>query len=368
MSAAAIRVQGLSKRFGSRLVMNDLDIDFAAGQFTVVLGPSGCGKSTLLRSIAGLEETDRGTVHIGGADVTHIPPQHRGCAMVFQNYALYPHMSVSDNIGYALKLAGLDRKERERRISEAAELLGLGALLDRRPAQLSGGQRQRVAIGRAIARRQRVLLFDEPLSNLDAKLRQEMRIELRRLHDEIGATTIFVTHDQTEAMTLADHIVLLNNGLVEQAGTPMALYHQPRTTFVAGFIGTPPMNLLTARHEGHDIVVDGGGCFPAAIKANSSAAVMIGIRPEAIDLDDPRGMAAVVEAAEDLGSHRVIYARIGQQRVLVTYSGTRTYVRGETLRLSFSSQAICCFDAISGERIEPYSTRPASFLAEGCQP
>ena len=360
MSGTAIQVRGLSKRFGQRAVMDRLAIDFAAGEFSVVLGPSGCGKSTLLRVIAGLEEADHGTVSIGGVDVTRMPPQNRGCAMVFQNYALYPHMSVRDNIGYALKLAGLDRAERERRIGAAAELLGLRDMLQRKPAQLSGGQRQRVAIGRAIARRQRVLLFDEPLSNLDAKLRHEMRMELRRLHQEIGATTIFVTHDQVEAMTLADRVVLLNQGRVEQADTPMALYHQPRTTFVAGFIGTPPMNLLKAHHEGDYAAIEHGGRLRIEQRTSQPTPVMIGIRPEAMVLDAPDGLAATLEAVEDLGSHRVIYARIGAQRVLVIDRGQRPCQPGETLSLGFPSAAICCFDATSGERM---ATGPAEVPA-----
>ncbi|GGA39658.1 ABC transporter ATP-binding protein [Dyella nitratireducens] len=352
MSGTAIQVRGLSKRFGQRTIMDQLDIDFAAGQFTVVLGPSGCGKSTLLRVIAGLEEADQGTVSIGGVDVTRTPPQSRGCAMVFQNYALYPHMSVRDNIGYALKLAGLERAERERRIGEAAELLGLRDLLERKPAQLSGGQRQRVAIGRAIARRQRVLLFDEPLSNLDAKLRHEMRMELRRLHNEIGATTIFVTHDQVEAMTLADRVVLLNQGQVEQADTPMALYHRPRSIFVAGFIGTPPMNVLTATHAGEDVAIDGGGTLRANVRTDKPTAVKIGIRPEAVELGATDGVAAKVEAVEDLGSHRVIYTRIGQQPVLAIDHGRRALIPNETVCLGFPPQAISWFHAANGERIE----------------
>jgi sn-glycerol 3-phosphate transport system ATP-binding protein len=353
MSGAAIQVRGLSKRFGQRTVMDQLDIDFVAGQFTVVLGPSGCGKSTLLRVIAGLEQADQGSVSIGGVDVTRTPPQNRGCAMVFQNYALYPHMNVRDNIGYALKLAGLERAERERRIGEAAELLGLRDLLDRKPAQLSGGQRQRVAIGRAIARRQRVLLFDEPLSNLDAKLRHEMRMELRRLHNEIGATTLFVTHDQVEAMTLADRVVLLNQGRVEQADTPTALYHRPRTTFVASFIGTPPMNVLTATHAGEDVTVDGGEALRTDRHAHQPTAVKIGIRPEAIELGASQGITARVEAVEDLGSHRVVYTRIGQQRVLAVDHGQRVLMPNETVCLGFPAQAISWFDAAGGERIEP---------------
>ncbi|HEY4091232.1 MAG TPA: ATP-binding cassette domain-containing protein [Luteibacter sp.] len=351
MTGPAIQVRGLSKRFGSRTVIDRLDIDFAAGQFTVVLGSSGCGKSTLLRAIAGLETVDEGTVSIGGNDMTRVPPQSRGCAMVFQNYALYPHMTVRENIGYALKLQGLARHERMRRIDEAAELLGLAEMLDRKPAQLSGGQRQRVAIGRAIARRQRVLLFDEPLSNLDAKLRHDMRVELRRLHDEIGATTIFVTHDQVEAMTLADQVVLLNQGRVEQADTPATLYHRPRNLFTAGFVGTPPMNLLDATHEGDRLSVEGGGEVRLDRRTANATPVVLGIRPEAVLLHATTGMDATVEAQEDLGSHRVIYARLGKQRLLVTEHGPRTLRPGQTVRVGLPPQAISLFEKASGERI-----------------
>lgn len=352
MSGPAIQVRGLSKRFGPRTVMDRLDIDFEAGQFTVVLGSSGCGKSTLLRVIAGLELADGGVVSIGGTDMTRTPPQDRGCAMVFQNYALYPHMNVRDNIGYALKLAGVDRQEHMRRIGEAAELLGLSDLLERKPAQLSGGQRQRVAIGRAIARRQRVLLFDEPLSNLDAKLRHDMRMELRRLHDEIGATTIFVTHDQVEAMTLADRVVLLNQGRVEQAGAPTSLYHRPRTAFVAGFIGTPPMNLLEAIHEGHEVTLAGAGKLWVDKRADQPTPVVVGIRPEAVVIGDAIGLEARIEGQEDLGSHRVIYARVGRQRLLLTDHSHRVLGLGETVHLGFPPQAISLFEAASGQRIE----------------
>ena len=360
MSGAAIQVRGLSRRYGQRTVIDRLDLEFAAGEFTVVLGASGCGKSTLLRVIAGLEEPDHGTVSIGGVDVTRMAPQRRGCAMVFQNYALYPHMNVRDNIGYALKLAGLERAERERRIGEAAELLGLRDLLERKPAQLSGGQRQRVAIGRAIARRQRVLLFDEPLSNLDAKLRHDMRVELRRLHDEIGATTIFVTHDQIEAMTLADRVVLLNQGRVEQADTPAALYHQPRTTFVAGFVGTPPMNMLEAWHEGDHATIEQAARLPMRERAVHAVPVVLGIRPEAIVLDAPDGIAATLEAVEDLGSHRVVYARIGSQRILAIDGGRRAYRAGQTLSLGLPAAAIRRFDPATGERIAGDGTETAA--------
>ncbi|MEM8657997.1 MAG: ATP-binding cassette domain-containing protein, partial [Pseudomonadota bacterium] len=237
MGSADIALTGLTKRFGQTTVIEDLSVRLESGAFTVILGPSGCGKSTLLNMIAGLEQVTSGTIEIGGRAVQDLPPNERGLAMVFQNYALYPHMSVADNIGYALKIAGVPRAARATRITEAARVVSLSDYLDRRPAQLSGGQRQRVAIARAIIREPAVLLFDEPLSNLDAKLRHGMRMELAELHRRIGATSVFVTHDQVEAMTLADKIILLNGGRIEQYGTPHEIYHHPASEFVAEFIG-----------------------------------------------------------------------------------------------------------------------------------
>ena len=348
----SVSIQDLSLNFGAVSVLQTLNLDVGEGEFIVLLGPSGCGKSTLLNCIAGLLDISDGRIFIKGKNVTWEEPKDRGIGMVFQNYALYPHMNVRDNIGYALKLAGVDRQERMRRIGEAAELLGLGDLLERKPAQLSGGQRQRVAIGRAIARRQRVLLFDEPLSNLDAKLRHDMRMELRRLHDEIGATTIFVTHDQVEAMTLADRVVLLNQGRVEQAGAPTSLYHRPRTAFVAGFIGTPPMNLLEAMHEGNEVTLASAGKLWVDKRADQPTPVVVGIRPEAVVIGDATGLEARIEGQEDLGSHRVIYARVGRQRLLLTDHSHRVLGLGETVHLGFPPQAISLFEAASGQRIE----------------
>ncbi|UYN98952.1 MAG: sn-glycerol-3-phosphate ABC transporter ATP-binding protein UgpC [Devosia sp.] len=280
----------VSKRFGAVEVIPGIDLTIPDGSFTVLVGPSGCGKSTLLRMIAGLEEVTAGTIRIGGDDVTTRDPSQRGIAMVFQSYALYPHMSVADNIGFGLKLSGLPKAEIARRVSEAAATLQLTQLLDRKPRQLSGGQRQRVAIGRAIVRKPKVFLFDEPLSNLDAALRAQMRVELAELHSRIGATMVYVTHDQVEAMTMADRIVVLKDGHIEQAGAPMDLYRRPATPFVAGFIGSPRMN------------------FISGTEAGKLGADLIGLRPEHLRLVDAGGWDATVRHVEHLGGETLIYA------------------------------------------------------------
>ena len=239
--------RGLEKSFGKTAILRGVDVSIPEGGFAVLVGPSGCGKSTLLRLVAGLEETDKGTIHLKGRDVTALPPRERDVAMVFQSYALYPHLSVRDNLAFGLKLRSTPEREIESRIKEASAMLGLDALLDRLPKQLSGGQRQRVAMGRAIVRRATIYLFDEPLSNLDAALRAEVRVDIRRLHDRLGATTLYVTHDQVEAMTLADTLWVLNGGKVEQSGPPLEVYEKPRSAFVATFLGSPPMNMVDAR-------------------------------------------------------------------------------------------------------------------------
>ena len=280
-----ITLKGIRKSFGEVEVIPPLDLEIADGEFAVFVGPSGCGKSTLLRLIAGLEDATEGTVEIDGRDATALPPARRGLAMVFQSYALYPHMSVRKNIAFPLRMAGIDRAERDRRVAEAAEILNLSDHLDRRPGQLSGGQRQRVAIGRAIVREPAAFLFDEPLSNLDAALRVGMRLEISELHARLKTTMIYVTHDQVEAMTMADKIVVLREGTVEQVGSPLELYRAPRNLFVAGFIGSPRMNLL-------------GGA-----QAAERGAATIGIRPEHVSVDTKKGAwPATVGVSEHLGS------------------------------------------------------------------
>lgn len=288
---AEVSLTQLTKSFGATQVIPPIDLTLEDGSFSVLVGPSGCGKSTLLRLIAGLEEATSGSVRIGGEDVTRLEPAERGIAMVFQSYALYPHMSVAANIGFALKLAGLPKSEITRRVGQAAEILRLTPYLSRKPRDLSGGQRQRVAIGRAIVRNPKVFLFDEPLSNLDAALRSEMRVELADLHRQLGATMIYVTHDQIEAMTMADKIVVLNGGQVEQSGTPMDLYNRPRTEFVAKFIGSPMMNLI-------------GGAV-----ASSFGAELIGIRPEHIHLAE-QGWSGKIRHAENYGSDTMVHVEL----------------------------------------------------------
>jgi len=356
-AAPAIRLEGLAKHYaGGQPVLDGLDLEFGAGQFNVILGTSGCGKSTLLRLVAGLETPDRGRIHIGSREVTHLPPRERQCALVFQNYALYPHLSVADNLGYCLKLAGLPRAERAARIQEVARSLDIEALLPRLPGQLSGGQRQRVAIGRALVRRPPVLLFDEPLCNLDSGLRQEMRQELRRLHRQTGATILYVTHDQTEAMTLADQILLLDQGRLQQRGTPQEIYHQPVSTFVAGFFGTPPMNLLAVRTNDRSLQLDDGRYLPLRLPAAATppTQLLLGIRPEDVRLAE-HGLAARLVNVEDLGSQRLLHLCLGEQAMVVAHPGARPTTA--TCHLQFPATAVSLFAADSGRRL-PFTPSP----------
>ena len=298
-----VTLQRVVKRYGETQVIHGVDLEVADGEFCVFVGPSGCGKSTLLRMVAGLEETTQGTIHIGARDVTRVDPAERGVAMVFQTYALYPHMTVEQNMGFGLRMNGHPRAEIRDKVAEASRILKLGDYLKRRPKALSGGQRQRVAIGRAIVRGPEVFLFDEPLSNLDAELRVEMRVEIARLHGEIGATMIYVTHDQVEAMTLADKIVVLRAGRIEQAGRPMDLYRDPDNRFVAGFIGSPAMNFAEGRVERGAVLAPGLSReplrVPAALPAEG-AGVAVGVRPQHLGLD-PAGDTHAVEMTESLG-------------------------------------------------------------------
>ena len=304
--AAPIALDGISKHFGSNAVIENLSVEFESGRFSVILGPSGCGKTTLLSLIAGLERVSGGRILIGGREVQEAAPKDRGIAMVFQDYALYPHMDVAGNIGYALRVARVPKEERQKRIQAAARTVGLSGFLERRPSQLSGGQRQRVAIARAIIREPRVLLYDEPLSNLDAQLRAEMRMELSELHRRIGATSLFGTHDQAEAMTLADRILILNQGRIEQFAAPREIYHAPASVFVAGFIGSPPMNLIQVTGaDGLARLADG-----ASVASSPFAGpYTLGIRPEQIRIESG-GASATVVYREDLGSHVNVVARL----------------------------------------------------------
>jgi sn-glycerol 3-phosphate transport system ATP-binding protein len=359
-TAAPIAVRNVSKLYGRLEIMRDLDLSFPAGSFTVILGPSGCGKSTLLRLIAGLEALSGGDIVIDGNSVKTVAPKDRGCAMVFQNYALYPHMSVAGNIGYGLKIEGVRKAEREARVAEIAGMLGLGELLRRKPNQLSGGQRQRVAIGRAIARRPRVLLFDEPLSNLDAALRHDMRVELRRLHHEIGATSIFVTHDQAEAMALADRILVLNKGSIEQFDTPERIYGAPKSTFVAKFVGTPPINLFPGTVTGRSIAIGEEAVLDVApTGASSGRKVLVGIRPEDLAIatgDAPgescaKGLTMTIGGAENMGAHMVLRGTIAGNPAMISARLTVRPGIGERIALCAPRSAIHLFDAETGARI-----------------
>jgi ABC-type sugar transport system ATPase subunit len=331
---ASVRLSGVAKSFGSVNVIRDVDLTIADGELVVFVGPSGCGKSTLLRLIAGLETVTAGAIWIGDRNVTELAPAERGVAMVFQSYALYPHMTVYRNVAFGLKLAGLDRHALDRRVRDVAAMLRIGDLLDRYPRQLSGGQRQRVAIARAIVRQPDVFLFDEPLSNLDAALRAHTRVEIARMHNDLGATMIHVTHDQLEAMTLGDRIVLLNGGRVEQVGTPLDLYHRPATRFAAGFIGSPTMNLLPVTIVGGRARLSSGDEVPVTGVPDLPEATL-GIRPEdlAIIGSGEPGLPARIVLVEELGEARIVHVALGDRTtVAVRHTGDPAPRKGACLR------------------------------------
>ena len=333
---AEVTLRDVDKFYGSVQALHGISLDIEDGEFVVFVGPSGCGKSTLLRCIAGLEAIGGGTIAIAGEDVTSAAPSDRGVAMVFQSYALYPHMTVSGNMEFGMKINGVSKEERQARVAEAARILQIETLLDRRPGQLSGGQRQRVAIGRAIVKEPRVFLFDEPLSNLDAKLRIQMRVELEALHAQLDATMIYVTHDQVEAMTMADKIVVLRDGVIEQVGAPMELYHHPATEFVADFIGAPSMN-----------IVDTGGVLGSGITAPDGAA-RVGIRPEhiAIVASGTGALDATVSVREALGGETYIYVRTADGTQLTVKAGGDDATRpGDQVGLLLPPERMHFFDA-----------------------
>ena len=345
-----VTLENVVKRYGETQVIHGVDLEVADGEFCVFVGPSGCGKSTLLRMVAGLEETTEGTIRIGRRDVTRADPSERGVAMVFQTYALYPHMTVEENMGFGLRMTGHPKAEIRDKVREASRVLKLDDYLGRRPKALSGGQRQRVAIGRAIVRGPEVFLFDEPLSNLDAELRVEMRVEISRLHDEIGATMIYVTHDQVEAMTLADKIVVLRAGRVEQVGAPMALYRDPANRFVAGFIGSPAMNFLEGRMTAQGVEVPAlGATLPVA--RGGGEAVSVGLRPEHLSLDSA-GEGLDVDLTEALGgvSYAHLVASTGE-RIVVEERGDARASRGDRVGLALDPGRAMLFDGETGERI-----------------
>ena len=353
MRMAGVTITAVQKWFGSTHVIRGVDIAIADGDFCVLVGPSGCGKSTLLRMIAGLEEIGEGEVAIGGTVVNRVPPKERDIAMVFQNYALYPHMTVRDNMSFALMLAKRSKDDIAARVARAADILGLATLLDRYPRQLSGGQRQRVAMGRAIVRDPQVFLFDEPLSNLDAKLRVQMRTEIKELHQRLKTTSIYVTHDQIEAMTMADRIVVMRDGLVEQQGAPLDLYDCPANTFVAGFIGSPAMNMIpgTVRAGGR-VELAGGATLPLppSAKAAEGQPVLYGMRPEHCALAD-EGLPVEVIVVEPTGADTQLYCRFGTQEVSAVLRDRTTVNAGERVALRPDLARSHLFDASTGQRL-----------------
>jgi lactose/L-arabinose transport system ATP-binding protein len=342
-----VTLERVVKRFGEATVIHGVDLRVEDGEFCVFVGPSGCGKSTLLRMVAGLEETSDGAIRIGPRDVTRTDPSERGVAMVFQTYALYPHMTVAENMGFGLKMTGHPKAEIDRKVAEAARILKLEPLLERKPKALSGGQRQRVAIGRAIVRGPEVFLFDEPLSNLDAELRVEMRVEIARLHREIGATMIYVTHDQVEAMTLADKIVVLRAGRIEQVGAPLHLFHDPDNRFVAGFIGSPAMNFLVGKVAGPGRIAVAGLAADVATGValpGAGADVVVGLRPQHLSL--AAGDTHRVEIAEALGGQTFIHlaAPSGEKIVVESREDPKTGP-GDRVGLAFAPEAPLVFAA-----------------------
>ena len=353
MSSVAIR--DVRKAFGSTHVIHGVNISINDGEFVVLVGPSGCGKSTLLRMIAGLENISGGEIRIGERVVNHVPPKERDIAMVFQNYALYPHMTVADNMAFSLKLRGAPKSEIETRVNRAAEILGLIPLLARYPRQLSGGQRQRVAMGRAIVRDPQVFLFDEPLSNLDAKLRVQMRTEIKELHQRLKTTTVYVTHDQIEAMTMADKIVVMHDGIVEQIGTPLALYDKPDNLFVAGFIGSPAMNVLngTLKVNGKaEFSGPGGVKLPVADAPSGSDGrqVIYGVRPEHFVIADD-GAETEIQVVEPTGSEIQVVAKMGGQDIVAVFRERHQFKPGEKIRLKPDPKLVHLFDASTGKRL-----------------
>ncbi len=345
----SVRLEGVVKRHGATTVLHGVDLAIEPGEFFVLLGPSGSGKTTTLRILAGLEDVSAGRVLMDGADVTHAEPGERDVAMVFQSYALYPHMTVAGNIGFPLKMVGTDAATIERAVQDAAAKVGIGHLLTRTPGQLSGGQQQRVALARAIVRQPRLFLLDEPLSNLDAKLRLETRLELHALQRALGATAVYVTHDQEEAMTLADRIAVFMDGRIVQVGTPREVYARPQSVTVAGFIGTPPMNLLPARWDGDVLVVDGAR-LPAPSHAATPRDVTLGVRPGHVTTG-AQGLPARVERVEDLGDASIVTYVAGERLVKQKSERAATVREGDPVALAFAPDALHLFDRATGARL-----------------
>ncbi|WP_299941693.1 sn-glycerol-3-phosphate ABC transporter ATP-binding protein UgpC [uncultured Nitratireductor sp.] len=360
---AEISLKDVVKRYGKVEVVHGINLDIAHNEFVVLVGPSGCGKSTTLRMIAGLEDISDGTISIGPEVVNDLPPRKRNISMVFQNYALYPHMSVRENLGFGLKIAKQDAATIKQRVIEAADILGLDALLDRTPAELSGGQRQRVAMGRAIVRHPEAFLFDEPLSNLDAKLRVQMRTEIKKLHQKVKTTVVYVTHDQVEAMTLADRIVVMKDGHIEQVGTPMDVFNHPVNTFVASFIGSPPMNLLPATIDNGAVRFGDGKSVPVPARlrdrVRDGQEVIFGLRPDDLtpvghgiaEAGDSARITLDIILSEPLGTETILYTTIAGQEVQGKMFGPRLVQPGETLEFDLAMDKAHIFDAQSGKSV-----------------
>ncbi|TRW98891.1 sn-glycerol-3-phosphate ABC transporter ATP-binding protein UgpC [Paracoccus sp. M683] len=349
---ASVTIDDVRKSFGQVEVLHGVSVAIDEGEFVVLVGPSGCGKSTLLRMLAGLENITSGRILIGDKVVNKLPPKERDIAMVFQNYALYPHLTVAENMGFSLKLNGVSKAEISERVKPAAEILGLANLLDRYPRQLSGGQRQRVAMGRAIVRDPQVFLFDEPLSNLDAKLRVSMRTEIKNLHNRLTTTTVYVTHDQIEAMTMADKIVVMNDGRVEQIGAPLDLYDNPANLFVAGFIGSPAMNMIQGALAGASFAASDGQALPVPSRLPDGAAagpLVYGIRPEGIALGGD--IPLTVEVTEPTGSETYVAGQMGGAPVTCVFRERVAAKPGEVINISIDPGAVHLFDAASGTRL-----------------
>jgi len=352
---ASVGIRDVRKAFGATPVIHGVTFDINDGEFVVLVGPSGCGKSTLLRMIAGLENITGGEIRIGDRVVNNVPPKERDVAMVFQNYALYPHMTVADNMAFSMKLRGAPKPEIDQRVKQAADILGLGPYLSRFPRQLSGGQRQRVAMGRAIVRDPQVFLFDEPLSNLDAKLRVQMRIEIKELHQRLKTTTVYVTHDQIEAMTMADKIVVMHDGIVEQIGAPLELYDHPANLFVAGFIGSPSMNFLrgTVRANGKlEFEGPSGARLPLvnAPTGSDGRAAVYGVRPEHFTIADD-GAEMTIQVVEPTGSETQVVAKFGEQDLIAAFRERHQFKPGEKIRLKPDPRLVHLFDETTGKRI-----------------
>jgi multiple sugar transport system ATP-binding protein len=350
---ATVEFKNLVKSFGQTQVLHGIDLQVEDGEFIVFVGPSGCGKSTTLRLLAGLDEVTSGEILIGDVVVNNLEPKERNIAMVFQNYAIYPHMTVRKNIGFGLRTSKLPKADKEKRVEEIAEMLGMTELLDRRPGQLSGGQRQRVAIGRAMVREPVVFLFDEPLSNLDAQLRTQMRLEIKKLHQDMGTTIIFVTHDQVEAMTLADRIVIMKDGHIQQVGTPSDVYQNPANLFVAQFIGAPSMNTLPGSFADGVVTLDVGPVIPTNLKLETDK-VTVGIRPSALIPavgDEPSILEGTVKFVEPLGAEALVYVDLGNADVIATVPGRMPPEVGQIIRLATPAEEISFFDTNTGEAL-----------------